>query len=82
MGVEKRQRVRTARDRDATIALGNPQAALVLRYRRHRCYKWKVDGIRLRGRAEFGNLCLRGVAFVKESRNFSLGKMLPAFRIA
>jgi hypothetical protein len=42
----------------------------------------KSTRYRLRGRAEFGSLCFGGVTFLKESRTFSLGKMLPAFRIA
>jgi hypothetical protein len=73
--------VQIAGDQDA-IALGSPQAVPVLRYRRHRCCKWKVAGTRLRGRTEFGNPCSRGVTFLKERRNFGLGKMFPAFRIA
>jgi hypothetical protein len=41
-----------------------------------------AEVVALRSRANFANLWFGGVALLKESRDFSLGKMLPAFRIA
>jgi hypothetical protein len=41
-----------------------------------------AEAVALRSRANFANLWFGGVALLKESRDFNLGKMLPAFRIA
>ena len=41
-----------------------------------------AEAVALRSRANFANLWFGGVALLRESRDFSLGKMLPAFRIA
>ena len=40
-----------------------------------------AEAVALRSRANFANLRFGGVALLKESRDFRLGKMLPAFRI-
>jgi hypothetical protein len=73
-----REGVRAAGDQDAMIALGSPQAVLVLRYRRHRRCKWKVNGTRLRGRTEFGNLCFRGSYIPQREQKFQPGQDAPS----
>ena len=41
-----------------------------------------AEAVALRSRADFANFWFGGVALLKESRDFRLGKMLPAFRVA